>query len=121
MLMPLAVLPKWIKQQYNLKKYAHNGHVYLRLERAVWGLPQAGILANKLLRKQLAPHGYHKCANTPGLWKHDWCPITFTLVVNNFSIQFVGEEHARHLIACLKEKYTSLCRIGQGIYIAEYC
>ncbi len=27
----------------------------------------AGILANKLLRKGLAPHGYYECKNTPGL------------------------------------------------------
>jgi hypothetical protein len=38
MRMPLAVFPKWIKQQYNLKKHAHNGHVNLCLERAVYGV-----------------------------------------------------------------------------------
>ena len=70
MKMPLTVFPEWIKKQYNLDKHALNGFVYLRMERAVWGLPQAGILANKLLRKRLAPHGYYECINTPGLWKH---------------------------------------------------
>jgi hypothetical protein len=57
MQMPLVVFPDWIKQQYQLDRHAHKGQVYLRLERAVWGLPQAGILANKLLRTRLAPHG----------------------------------------------------------------
>jgi hypothetical protein len=75
------------------------------MERAVWGLPQAGILANKLLRKRLAPHGYYECINTPGLWKHEWRPITFTLVVDDFGVKYVGKEHPDHLIACIKEKY----------------
>jgi hypothetical protein len=105
MKMTLTVFPKWIKKQYNLDKRALNGFVYLRMERAVWGLPQAGILANKLLRKRLAPHGYYECINTPGLWKHEWRPITFTLVVDDFGVKYVGKEHPDHLIACIKEKY----------------
>ncbi len=105
MKMPLSVFPAWIMKQYNLDKHALNGFVYLRMERAVWGLPQAGILANKLLCKRLAPHGYYKCINTPGLWRHEWRPITFTLVVDNFGVKYVGKEHADHFIVCIKEKY----------------
>jgi hypothetical protein len=72
---------------------------------AVWGLPQAGILANKLLRKRLLPHGYYKCTNTPGLWKHKTRTISSTLVVNVFGIKYVGKEHMDHLILCIKQKY----------------
>jgi hypothetical protein len=75
------------------------------MERAVWGLLQAGILANKLLHKRLAPHGYYECINMPGLWRYEWCPITFTLEVDDFGVKYVGKEHADHLIACNKEKY----------------
>jgi hypothetical protein len=84
---------------------AQNGVVYLRMECAIWGLPQAGILANKLLRKRLAPHGYYECINTPGLWRHEWRPITFTLVVDDFGVKYVRKEHADHLVASLKTKY----------------
>ncbi len=105
MKMTLSVFPEWINQQYNLDEVALNGFVYLRMERAVWGLPQAGILANKLLRKRLAPHGYYECTNTPGLWSHEWRPITFILVVDDFGVKYVGKEHANHLIACIKEIY----------------
>jgi hypothetical protein len=31
--------------------------------------------------------------------------ITFSLVVDNFGLKYVGKEHADHLIKCLKEKY----------------
>ncbi len=65
---------------YNLDTHAKDGWVYIEMRRAVWGLPQAGILANKRLRRKLAPFGYYKCVNTPGLWRHDSRPLTFTLV-----------------------------------------
>jgi hypothetical protein len=105
MWMPLSVFPEWVQKQYKLDEHAQSGFVYLRMERVAWGLPQAGILTNKLLRKRLAPHGYYECINTPGLWRHKWRPITFTLVVDDFGVKYVGKEHADHLVASLKTKY----------------
>ncbi len=107
--MPLVLFLEWIKVQYDLDKYALNGFVYLEMRRAVWGLPQACILANKLLRRSLLLHGYYKCNNTPGLWKHQTHSIAFTRVVDNFGVKFVGKEHAR----CM-----NLQSIGPGIYTA---
>ncbi len=49
MKMHIALFPQWIVEQYNLNKPIHNGFIYLEMQHAVWGLPQAGILANKLL------------------------------------------------------------------------
>jgi hypothetical protein len=51
MKMLLSLFPSWTKEQYNLDRLAKNGFVYLEMRRAIWGLPQAGILANKLLCK----------------------------------------------------------------------
>jgi hypothetical protein len=51
----LALFPIWIVEQCDLKKHVLNGFVHLEMRRAVWGLPQAGILANKRLRMKLAP------------------------------------------------------------------
>jgi hypothetical protein len=105
MKMPLSLFPSWTKEQYNLDRLAKKGFIYLEMHRAVWGLPQASILANKLLHKQLLPHGYYKCKHTPGLWQHLTLPISFTLVVNDFGVKYVGREHINHLIKCIKEKY----------------
>jgi hypothetical protein len=71
----------------------------------VWGLLQAGILANTLLWQRLIPHGYFECPDTPGLWKHKTCPIAFTLVVDDFGEKYMGKEHADHLIWWIKQKY----------------
>ena len=71
----------------------------------MYGLPQAGILAQELLEKRLNKHGYHQSKFTPGLWTHEWRPICFTLVVDDFGVKFVGREHADHLVNAIKENY----------------
>jgi hypothetical protein len=90
----LALFPTWIVDQYNLSKHHKDGWVYLEMRQAVWGLPQAGILANKKVRQKLAPFGYHECVKTPGLWKHDSRPLTFTLVVDDFGVKYESKEDA---------------------------
>jgi hypothetical protein len=118
MRIPLALFPIWIIEQYDLKKHTLNGFVHLEMRRAVWGLPQAGILANKQLRWKLAPFGYYKCVNTPGLWYHVLHPISFALVVDDFGVKYVGKEHADHLIASIKSTYKKLTEDWTG---SLYC
>jgi len=76
------------------------------MQRAVWGLPQAGILANKCLWRKLALFGYTECVNTPGLWKHETQPISFTLVINNVGVKYVSKNNVDHLIASIEMTYT---------------
>jgi hypothetical protein len=68
----------------------------------MYGLPQTGILSNQLIARRLAIHGYHQTKCTPGLWQHVTRPIQFTLVVDDFGVQYVGAEHAQHIIAALE-------------------
>jgi hypothetical protein len=63
--MPLELFPIWIQEQYDLKMLAYKGFVHLEMRRAVWGLPQAGIFANKRLRHKLAPFGYYEYVSNP--------------------------------------------------------
>ena len=51
MKMPIGIFPQATIDQYNLNKHAQNRFVYLEIRKAIYGLPQAGILANKLLRQ----------------------------------------------------------------------
>jgi hypothetical protein len=83
-----------------------DGHVYIEVQKGMYGLPQAGILANQLLAQRLAIHGYHQTKFTPGLWRHVTRPIQFTLVVDDVGVQYVGKEHAQHLIDALETDYT---------------
>ena len=110
MKMPLSLFPKWIVEQYDLNTHAQDGWVHLEMRHAVWGLPQAGIITNKRLRRKFAPFGYYECANTPGRWYHEPRQITFTLVVDNFGVKYVKKEDVDHLFASLKTMYTGLDR-----------
>ena len=106
MCMLLKIIPEHIIEQYNLCGKAKNGYVYKEIRRAMYGLPQAGILANRLLKQHLSKHSYYEVAHTPGLWKHISHPISFTLVVDDFGIKYISKDHVNHLLAALQEHYT---------------
>jgi hypothetical protein len=59
----------------------------------MYGLLQAGIIAQELLAKKLKEHGYSQRETTPGLWKHKWWPVWFSLIVNDFRVKYIGKEH----------------------------
>jgi hypothetical protein len=81
-------------------------HIYIEVQKGMYGLPQSGILANQLLVRRLAVHGYHQTKFTPGLWEHISDPIKITLVVDDFGFQYMGGEHDNHLINVLEQSYT---------------
>jgi hypothetical protein len=72
----------------------------------MYGLPQVGILANELLQRNLAKDDYRPTHHTHGLWTHDTHPISFSLVVDDFGVKYVGGEHAAHLMACIQNNYN---------------
>jgi hypothetical protein len=68
----------------------------------MYGLPQAGIIAQELLEKRLAEYGYHQSKTINGFWKHKTRPICFTLIVDNFAVKYVNKEDTEHLINTIK-------------------
>ncbi len=103
-------IPHIVLREYKLREKAtKNGSIYIRAKHGMYGLPQAGLLANKLLGKLLNKHGYQQSKLVPGLWQHDTRPQQFTLVVDDFGIKYVGKEHAQHLKNALEEHYKFTC------------
>jgi hypothetical protein len=72
----------------------------------MYGLPQAGIIAQDLLTKQLNKAGYQQSKITPGHWQHDWHPISFTLVVDDFGVKYIDKNNVKYLMSILKQDYT---------------
>ena len=105
MRLPLDLIPQEIIDAYDLMPLVHQGFVYMEIQKGMYGLPQAGILANKLLAKRLAPFQYFPCPHTPGLWKHKTRPVMFSLVVDDFGVQYTGKENALHLVHALQTDY----------------
>jgi hypothetical protein len=102
----LVDLPDEIIKEYKLRdKATKNGSIYLEVTKGMYGLPQAGLLANELLEKRLNNHGYYQSKLVPGLWKHESRPIQFTLVVDDFGVKYIGREHAEHLKSVLEQHY----------------
>jgi hypothetical protein len=116
MRIPIKLIPQEIIDQYNLLPLVSDGHVYIQVQKCMYGLPQAGILDNQLLAHRLAIHGYHQTKFTPGSWQHVTLPIQFTLVVDDFGVQYVGKEHAQHLIDALETNYTVSKDCTGGLY-----
>ena len=98
---------------YDLHSKVKNGYVYCEIVRGMYGLPQAGILANNLLKKRVAVHNYYEVAHTPGLFTHKTRLIWFTLTVDDFGVKYIGKEHAEHLMSVLKQ-HTTWMKTGKG-------
>jgi hypothetical protein len=102
----LADMPEDVIEHYKLRELATpDGAIYCEIRKGMYGLPQAGIIAQQLLEERLAKHGYRQSATTPGLWTHDTRPICFSLVVDDFGVKYVGEEHAQHLLETIRKYY----------------
>jgi hypothetical protein len=122
----LNIIPNKIIIHYNLRNIVTpDGWVYIEIQKGMYGLPQAGILANQLLKKRLATKGYYQCQHTPGLWRHVWQNIMFCLVVNDFGIKVTNMHNMDHLINAFKEHYTiAINMLGSlfcGIHLTWNC
>ena len=59
MRLKIAELPQDFIDEYKLHyKATKDGYVYLEIRKGIYGLPQAGILVQKLLEKRLNAKGY---------------------------------------------------------------
>jgi hypothetical protein len=98
--------PDAIRKQYNLDQFVTNtGYIYIRIKKGMYGLKQAALLAYKHLVNQLAPHGYHPCPYTTGLWEHDTRPTKFCLCVDDFGVKYFSTADADHLLNSLRRNY----------------
>ena len=98
----LSKIPQEFITEYNLNNSVHKGWVYFEIRRSCYGLPQSGTLANKQLRLRLEKEVYYEARTTLGLWRHKWRPIQFCLIVDDFGVEYVGKQHADHLVTILK-------------------
>eukprot|EP00957_Ditylum_brightwellii_P138607 10564415-Ditylum_brightwellii.AAC.1 len=91
MKIPYHLIPEKFKKEYNLDEIVQDDDVYVEIHKGMYGLPQAGKIANDQLIKHLAKLGYSPVHHTPGLWKHKDRDIPFCIV---------------HLIKALQQLYT---------------
>ena len=55
----VALLPDDIREEFKLNQYIHNDYVLFEITKGMYGLPQAGYLAQKELVEHLSKFDYH--------------------------------------------------------------
>jgi hypothetical protein len=69
-----------------------------------------------MMQTCLAPFGYYPARFTPGLWLHKTRPIAFSLVVDYFTVNYVGKQHADHLRNALLKTYELTTDWAETVY-----
>ena len=82
--------------------------------KGMYGLKQAGLIANQLLETRLSKYGFAPARHTHGLWKHENLPIQFSLVVDDFGIQNTNKDDSQYLLDALGHHYKAVTRDWNG-------
>ena len=101
---PIRMIPHTTMDTHILRPYIDHQSILFEVTKGMYGLPQAGLLAQQRLIAHLAIHGYHE-TRTPCLFRHISNGTDFTLVVDDFGIKYSTKEGAQHLIDTLSLLY----------------
>ena len=63
----ISMIPHEFIIAYNLKDKENNGHIFTRVTKGMYGLPQAGRVTHDALVQDLAPYEYYPSRKTLGL------------------------------------------------------
>ena len=102
----LEIISNEIVQQYNLHGVASNGWVYMDIHKDMICLKQQTTLQITTSSSASPSLAMPSLPEPPPLWKHGTKDITFSLVVDNFGLQYGGKKNSDHLIQALKKLYT---------------
>lgn len=102
---PVKMIPPSIITKYNLHSYIHHDKILFEVNKGMYGLPQAGLLAQQRLIAHLATAGYHEAPDVPCLFRHATNSVAFALVVDDFGIKYTDKADVDHLIATIRELY----------------
>ena len=113
---PLSKISQEIINQCHLTSISHEGYMMIEVRRGVYGLPQAGTLANQQLVVHLKPYRCYEMS-TRGLFQHLTQYTSFTLVVNDFDVCTTSRVGLDHLHNALNSKYTTSIDRTSALYL----
>ena len=107
MVIDLKDIPQSIIDEYHLLEFVSPGEtkVYFEVVRALYGMKQAGYLANIDVVKLLNDNGYTAPFSTPCLFSHHTDDIDFTLITDDFGVRYGNKAAADKLLSVLSSKY----------------
>ena len=101
----MSDIPQDSIDQYGLTDKAVNGKVLVEIRKGMYGLKQAGSIANDQLKQHIKASGCVLCRYTPGLFTHTSQNISFALCVDDFGVKYTDKADAQHLLTCLEKLY----------------
>lgn len=102
---PVNEIPEASMTRHNLHDKVRNGRVYFRVPKAMYGLPQAGYVAQQDLGKLLRANGFYECPRTPQMFRHNTRDLTMSIVVDDFGVLYLKEADVHWLLDVLRTKY----------------
>jgi hypothetical protein len=103
--------------EYGYEEYFVNDMLYFQVNKGMYGLPQAGLLAQNRLIAHIAQHGYTQSDVVPCLFSHATNGVTFVLVVDDFGIKYTNDEGRDHFLDTLRSLYTITVDIENPTYL----
>ena len=101
-------IPQYIRDRYNFDtKLAHDGYIYCKIRKGMYGLKQAAILVFDNFITDLSSHGYIPVPNTIEIWHHATRRTKLCLCVENFGVKYFTKDDAQHLLNTLR-KFTRI-------------
>ena len=94
-----------------------DGFVYVEIMGAMYGIKQAGKIANDYLTEYLKEFGYYPSRKKPGLWLHKTRKISFTLVVDDLGVKYIDKADADNLFSAIEAKYPLEIDWEANIYL----
>jgi hypothetical protein len=84
-----------------------DGYVLAEISKGIYGLKQAGILAQQKLVQHLAAHDFPPISDeTPCIFRHKTKDVMFCLVVDDFGVKYKEKEDASGLLEVLRMEYA---------------
>jgi hypothetical protein len=93
-----------------------DGHIYMEVQKGMYGLPRAGSLENQLMVHRLAVHVYHHTKFTTGLWEHVSRPKNSPWLLMTLESSMWGRNMSI-ISPMLWSNPTQFPKIGRAVYI----
>ena len=107
MRVPIRFIPEDIRQQYNIDNIvSDDGYVYVCIEKGMYGLKNAAILAYDNLKTQLKKYGYYPIEGTVGVWAHATRRTRFCVCVDDFAVKYFCMDDAQHFLKAISSYYA---------------
>jgi hypothetical protein len=116
---PITWIPQEHREEFGVANFPETATLLYQVDKALYGMPQASMIAHREITSLLALHGYHLSKTTPCLYTHVTNGVSFVLWVDDFLIKYKTRDQASidHLLATLRLKYDITVDLHGSSYV----